>query len=411
MTATFVAGVGMTSFGKYIDRSVKALSIEATDLALADAGCDAGQIEAIFFGNCVQGHMEGQDMIRGEIVTRAMKMQGIPVVNVENACATAATALHMAVAYVRSGAADIVLALGAEKMFSMDKARMFSAFDGAWDVHDTQESHASLVAMGDGVPVPPDSRSPQPYSVFMDVYAGMARAHMKTYGSTQAQIAAISAKNHGHSVHNPLAQYRRPYTVDEVLTAPAIVFPFTLPMCSPISDGAAAAVICNEAGLRHLGGQARALRVMASVLRTGTDRDPFDYDRHVTRLAADRAYEQAGVGPADIDVAEVHDATAVGEAIELEALRIVAPGEGGIAAERGETAIGGRIPVNTSGGLECKGHPVGATGLGQIHELALQLRGEAGARQVDAARIGIAQNGGGVIGVEEAVVAVTILGR
>jgi acetyl-CoA acetyltransferase len=235
---------------------------------------------------------------------------------------------------------------------------------------------------------------------------------MKTYGSTQAQIAAVSAKNHMHSTRNLLAQYRLPYTVESVLAAPPIVYPFTLPMCSPISDGAAAAIICSEAGRRKLSAAPdRALRILASVLQTGAARDPFDYDHHVSRLAANRAYAMAGVGPEDIGVAEVHDATAVGEIIEIEALGLTPPGEGGLAAERGETALGGRIPVNTSGGLECKGHPIGATGLGQIYELALQLRGEAEDRQVPNARFAIAQNGGGVIGVEEAVVAVTILGR
>ena len=412
MTDIFVMGVGMTPFGKQFDKSLKMLCAEASSQAFSDAGCTAGDVEAIFFGNCVQGHMEGQDMIRGEIVARAMGISSVPVVNVENACATASTALHMAAAYVRSGAADVVLALGAEKMYSPDKALMFSAFDGAWDVHETESGRAQLLAMGNGVDVPEGTTSSQPYSVFMDVYAAMARAHMKTYGSTQAQIAAVSAKNHMHSTRNLLAQYRLPYTVESVLAAPPIVYPFTLPMCSPISDGAAAAIICSEAGRRKLSAAPdRALRILASVLQTGAARDPFDYDHHVSRLAANRAYAMAGVGPEDIGVAEVHDATAVGEIIEIEALGLTPPGEGGLAAGRGETARGGRIPVNTSGGLECKGHPIGATGLGQIYELALQLRGEAEDRQVPNARFAIAQNGGGVIGVEEAVVAVTILGR
>ncbi|MBJ7483878.1 thiolase family protein [Brevundimonas sp.] len=412
MSDIFITGVGMTPFGKQLSTSLKQLCADATVLALADAGCEASAVEAVFFGNCVQGHMEGQDMIRGEIVMRAMGIGGIPVVNVENACATASTALHMAAAYVRSGAADIVLALGAEKMFSPDKALMFGAFDGAWDVHEVDSTRDRLLVMGEGVDVPTGSTSDQPYSVFMDVYAGMARAHMAKYGSTQAQIAAISAKNHMHSVHNELAQYRMPFTVDGVLAAPPIVFPFTLPMCSPISDGASAAIVCNAAGVRKLrASRDRTIKILASVLRTGTERDPTDYDRHVSKLAATTAYEIAGVGPGEMNVAEVHDATAVGEMIEIEAIGLTPPGEGGLAAERGETGLGGRIPVNPSGGLECKGHPIGATGLGQVYELVLQLRGEAGSRQVPDARLAIAQNGGGVIGIEEAVVAVTILGR
>ncbi|MCZ0735638.1 thiolase family protein [Phreatobacter sp. AB_2022a] len=412
MTDIFIAGVGMTAFGKQLDRSLKHLGAEATGLALADAGAAQRDIEAVFFGNCVQGHMEGQDMIRGEIVARAMGIERVPVINVENACATASTALHLAAAYVRSGAADIVLALGAEKMFSTDRARMFGAFDGAWDVHETEANRDILLAMGEGVAVPEGTMSTQPYSIFMDVYAAMSRAHMRTYGSTQAQLAAVAAKNHVHSTGNTLAQYRVPFTVEEVLKAAPIAYPLTLPMCSPISDGAAAAVICNATGLKRLGGgRDRAVRILASVLQTGSERQPTDYDRHVSRLGAARAYELAGVGPSEMDVAEVHDATATGEVIEVEALGLVRPGEGGLAAERGETAIGGRIPVNPSGGLECRGHPIGATGLAQVHELTLQLRGEAGGRQVAGARLGIAQNGGGIVGVEEAVTAVTILGR
>jgi acetyl-CoA acetyltransferase len=183
-------------------------------------------------------------------------------------------------------------------------------------------------------------------------------------------------------------------------------------MCSPISDGAAAAVVCTEAGLRRLGiDRSRAVRVLACVLQTGSDRDPGDAASHCTAVAARRAYERAGVGPSDVSVAEVHDATAMGEVIQVENLGFCAFGDGGRMAERGDTAIGGRIPVNPSGGLESKGHPVGATGIGQVHELVTQLRGEAGQRQVEGARIALAENGGGLQGIEEAVACVTILGR
>lgn len=411
MNDVYVAGVSMTPFGKQLNRSIKSLAAEALDGALADAGATRAQIEAVFYGNCVQGHMEGQDMVRGEIALREAGIERIPVVNVENACATGSTALHMAVSYVRGGACDIALAIGVEKMFSPDKTLMFGAFDGAWDVHTVEQSRDLLVSIGDGVPVPPGSQSDKPYSVFMDVYAGLCRLHMKTYGSTQRQLAAIAAKNHRHSMHNPLSQYQRPYTIDEVLAAPPITFPLTLPMCSPISDGAAAAIVCNAAGLARLNGaSSRARRVLASVLQTGSTREPADYAKHVTRLAAERAYAQAGIGPREVSVAEVHDATAMGEIIEVEALGLVAPGDAGPAAERGELSLGGRLPVNPSGGLESKGHPIGATGLGQVYELMMQLRGEAGPRQVEGAKIALAQNGGGIIGIEEAVVAVTVLG-
>ena len=412
MSDVYIAGVSMTHFGKHLDRSLKSLAGEALDGALADAGCETAMIDAVFFGNCVQGHMEGQDMVRGEIALREHGIAGIPVVNVENACATASTAFHMAVNYVKAGAADIALAIGVEKMFADDKARMFSAFDGAWDVHQVEQSKARFAAMAEGVEVPEGSTSPRPYSVFMDIYAGFCRMHMREFGTTQEQLAIVAAKNHAHSVNNPLSQYQKAFSVADVLAAAPITYPLTLPMCSPISDGAAAAIVCNAAGLKRLGAaRARTLRVLASVIQSGSNRDITEFDRHASRLAAQKAYNQAGLGPADIDLAEVHDATAMGEIIELEALGLCELGDGGPAAERGETCLGGRLPVNPSGGLESKGHPIGATGLGQICELVMQLRGEAGARQVDGARVGLAQNGGGIVGIEEAVTCVNIVGH
>jgi acetyl-CoA acyltransferase len=411
-TQVFVAGVGMTHFGRHQDKSVKDLTRDAVERVLADAGCDQSQVQAAFFGNSTQGHMEGQQMIRGELALRSMGLQGLPVINVENACATASTAFHLAVNYVKAGAADIVLAVGAEKMFSSDKARAFSIFDGAWDVHDTEAATRRLMEMGRGIEAPPGSKSPKPYSVFMDIYASMGRLHMREYGTTQRHFASVSAKNHKHSVHNPLAQYQDPYSIEDVLSAPPITYPLTLPMCSPISDGAAAAIICSQAGLDQLTApRPRAIRVLASVIQTGSDRAAQAFDRHLVRLGSRKAYEQAGVGPKDVSLAEVHDATAIGEIIQSEVLGLCQPGMGGPLAERGETTVGGRIPINPSGGLESKGHPIGATGLGQIHELVTQLRGEAGQRQVQGARIALAENGGGLHGVEEAVACITILGR
>jgi len=412
MEPIYIAGVGMTPFGRHLGLSVKDLTRQAVQAALRDAGCVSGQLQSAFFSNATQGHMEGQHMVRGQLALRAMGISGIPVVNVENACASASTALHLAVQGVASGAADIVLAVGAEKMVSDDKARMFAAFDGAWDVHEVEASKARLLAMGEGVTPPAGSQSPRPYSVFMDIYAAMGRLHMGLYGSTQAQFAAVAAKNHGHSVHNPLAQYREAMSVAEVLAAPPISYPLTLPMCSPVSDGAAAAIVCNAAGLKRLQGDARrAVRVLGCVLQTGSDRAADDLQNHLVRKAAERLYAQAGVAPQDVGVAEVHDATAIGEVLQSELLGLVPEGQGGLAAERGETALGGRIPITPSGGLESKGHPIGATGLGQVFELVAQLRGEAGSRQVPGARIALAENGGGLAGVEEAVACLTLLGR
>ena len=412
MSDVYIAGVSMTNFGKHLDRSLKSLTGQALAEVLRDAGCEARMIEAAFFGNCVQGHMEGQDMVRGEIALRPFGIEGVPVVNVENACATATTAFHMAVNYVKAGACDIALAIGVEKMFSEDKARMFSAFDGAWDVHEVATSQAAFAAMAKGVEVPPGTTSPRPYSVFMDIYAGFCRMHMREFGTTQEQLAVIASKNHQHSTMNPLSQFQKAFSVNEVMSAAPITYPLTLPMCSPISDGAAAAIVCNAAGLNKLNAaKARSMRVLATILQSGSNRGITEFEKHASKLAALKAYEKAGLGPQDMHVAEVHDATAMGEIIELEALGLCALGEGGPAAARGETRLGGRLPVNPSGGLESKGHPIGATGLGQIFELVTQLRGEAGQRQVSGAKVAIAQNGGGICGIEEAITCVTIVGH
>ena len=247
----------------------------------------------------------------------------------------------------------------------------------------------------------------------MDIYASLARLHMQTFGTTQRQIAAVAAKNHTHSTRNPLAQFQYPLTIDEVMAARAVSWPLTLPMCAPIGDGAAAAIVCSETGLRRLKGlqRERAIRIHASVLRTATERAPDNYSQHLCYLAAREAYEKAGVGPQDMSLAEVHDATAFAEIQQTEALGFCAFGEGGPMAESGATTLGGRIPINVNGGLLSRGHPIGATGLAQIHEMVMQLRREAGVRQVEGARFAIAENGGGFNGVEEAVTCITILGR
>ncbi len=407
----YVAGVGMTPTGKFLDRSIKQLTADAVSAALADAGLAVADIQAAYFSNATQGVLEGQTMVRGQIALRPLGIEGIPVYNLENACASASSAFNLAVQAVRSGEVEVALAVGAEKMFCTDKARMFSVFDGAWDLHDIEANKTTLLAMGRGIEPPEGSTSKAPYSLFMDIYAAFGRFHMREFGTTQRQFAAVAAKNHGHSAHNPLAQYRNTYTVEQVLTAPPITYPLTLPMCAPVSDGAAAAIVCSESALARLADRRRAVRVLASVVATGTTRKPEDVGGHITAKASKLAYERAGVGPQDISVAEVHDATAIGEIVQSENLGFCEFGAGGALAESGATTVGGRIPINTSGGLESKGHPIGATGIGQLHELVTQLRGEAGARQVQGARLAMAENGGGLYGIEEAVCAITILGR
>lgn len=409
MSDIYVVGVGMTPWGKFLDQSVKDLARSAVLGALADAGIERREIEVAYFANAGQSAIEGQFMVGGQIALRDMGIGGIPVTNVENACASGSTAFHQAYAYLRAGMADVALAVGAEKLYHDDRARSFNVFNGAWDVHGVEALTAALAGLGEGV-VPPAGRAVDSgvRSVFMDVYAALTKQHMKRWGTTEHQLAAVSAKNHHHSTRNPLSQYRMDMSIDDVLAARMISWPLTLPMCAPISDGAAAAILVREEALGRFD-RSRAIRIRASVLASGADRSPEDLERHVCRIAAHRAYEQAGIGPDDVSVAEVHDATAFGEILQTENLGFCEPGQGGWIAERGETSLGGRLPVNPSGGLESTGHPIGATGLGQIHELVLQLRGEAGLRQVAGARIAIAENGGGFHGSEEAAACITVL--
>ena len=409
MTDVYVVGVGMTPFGRFLDRSVRDLTEEAVALALADAGASHADVGAISFANATQDAMEGQYGIRGQVALSRLPFDAVPIINVENACASASTAFNIAVTQIQAGMVDVALAVGAEKMVSPDSALSMAAFEGSWDRAGREETLAGLADLGKGTPTPPEALAQESTrTVFMDIYASFAKYHMARFGTTQRQLAAVAAKNHTHSVHNPLSQYRRPFTVDEVLAARLIAWPFTLPMCSPISDGGAAAVLCSGAALRRFG-ITRAVKVRASVLMNGGRRAPDEIERHISRRAALRAYEIAGLGPDDVDVVECHDATAFGEIQQSENLGFFAFGDGGPAAERGDTSLGGRIPFNPSGGLESKGHPIGATGLGQIHELVTQLRGEAGARQVEGARIALQENGGGLMRLEEAAVAVTLL--
>jgi len=405
----YVAGVGMTCFGRHPSETVRSLASAAALEAMEDAGCNPAAVDAIFFANAGQGAMEGQHSIRGELALKDIPFRPVPIVNTENACASAATAFYLAVAHVRAGLADVALAVGAEKMSGPDKARSAAIFDGSWDVHDVERSTATLLALGQGIETPPKFLDTGPHSVFMDVYQGFTKFHMREFGTTIRQLAIVSSKNHAHSVANIRSQYRQPYSVDEVLAARMIAWPLTLPMCSPVSDGAAAAIVCSQAALAKLN-RRRAVQVRASVLAGGGRRKAEDYVQDTSHLMARKAYEEASIAPNEVSLAEVHDATAFGEIQQAENLMFCAFGEGGPLAETGATRIGGRIPINPSGGLESKGHPIGATGLGQIFELVTQLRGEAGARQVEGARIGIAENGGGVMGVEAAAVAITILG-
>ena len=395
----------MTRFGKRPDQSVKSLTAEAVTAALADAGAAVGDIEAAWFSNTRQPMLEGQNTVRGQIALRPLGLTGIPVVNVENACASGSTALLSAIHWIKAGAGDIALIVGVEKMVWPDRPeRVAAAFAGGTDIHDREGIVAYIRSMGGEDPGPDRS-------LFMDLYAAQARAHMARHGTSQEDFARIASKNHTAGALNERAQYRTPMTVDQVMADKPVVFPFTRAMCAPVSDGAAAAVICSAAGLARLCGPSRAVRVRACVLVSASDRAANDFENHIGRRAAAKAYEQAGIGPVAVDLAEVHDATSYAEVQQIENLGLAEPGTVGARLQAGDFALGGRTPVNPSGGLVSKGHPVGATGIAQLFELTTQLRGEAGARQVEGARIAAAENGGGFLGVEEAATVVTVLER
>ena len=410
MEKTYIIGVGMSHFGRFLDRSLADLAGDALGEALDDCGLSRDDIDAAFFANATQGVVEGQHLVRGQIALRQLGFPSVPVTNVENACASGSSALSLASAHVASGQGDVALAIGADKMNAPDRARSFAIFDGAWDVSDVAGQIARLEELGKAMPPPARDEEPGQRSVFMDVYAALARFHMARFGTTQEDIARVAAKNHTHSALNPKAQYRNAMTLDEVMAAREISWPLTLPMCAPISDGAAAAIVVSERKAKQLGLD-RAIRIAASVQVSGSDRAPEDLDNHLCRRGADRAYELAGIAPEDVSVVEVHDATAFAELQQTELLRLCPTGEGGAFVTSGATTLGGRVPVNVSGGLESRGHPIGATGLAQTYELVTQLRGEAGPRQVEGARIALAENGGGFNGYEEAAAVITLLQR
>lgn len=401
----YVVGTGMTRFGLVPGRTIKSMTAEAVSACLGDAGATVGDVEAIFFANVAQGILEGQSGTPGQMALRPLGFEQVPIINVENACASGSTALYLAWMQVKAGLADVALAVGTEKLSTDDVARRAALFEGGLDVHDKPGVLRALqeLAADDEEPVVEGDRS-----IFMDIYGYWARGHMRRFGTTQRQLAAISSKNHYHSSLNPDCHFQKQFSIDDVLGARALAFPITVPMCSPYSDGAAAVLVCSAAGVRRLRAEGHAVSVAALELVTGTNRGAQDWGHHITKLAADRAYRRAGLTPDHMSLAEEHDATAFGELINSENLGLVARGDGGPAAERGETTLGGRVPVNVSGGLESRGHPLGATGLAQVHELATQLRGLAGRRQVHGAKRGILENGGGLYGIEEAVAVVGI---
>lgn len=364
-----IVGAGMTRFGELWKSSLRDLFVEAARTALKSAG--AKRLDAIYVGNMSGGQFVGQEHI-GPLCADHLGMAGVAATRVESACASGGAALRLAYLDVASGASDLVLASGVEKM--NDGADVTQVLATASD-QETEVYHGIT---------------------FPGLYAMIARAHMTAYGTTEEDLAWVSVKNHRHGSRNPNAQFRQEVTVEEVMRSSLVADPLRLLHCSPVTDGAAAVLLCPLSEARKY--TDRPVRIRGSGMATGSlalaeRENPAFLD--AVQLAAERAYKAAGVGPKDIDVAEVHDCFSIAEICCIEALGFVDRGRGGSAARTGMTALGGRIPVNTSGGLKSKGHPVGTTGVAQAIEIFEQLRGDAKARQVEGARIGLTQNMGG----------------
>ncbi len=365
MSSAMVAGIGVTPFGKHFERSLISLATEAAHSALADAGVKPSQVDACFFSNVLGCYLFGDATI-GQNVFWEVGINRVPVVNVENACASSSTAFYLACNMVAAGQAEVVLVVGAEKMWVLELGLLHS---GKTEL-DT--------LMGLSAPAS---------------FALRAVRHMVEFGTTREQLAEVSVKNRRHAMSNPMALYRKPTTIPEVLASTMIVDPLTKLMCCPIADGAAAAVVCSPSAAKNIG---RSIKVGASILCSGNYENPQDIVRWETDYRACRlAYDKAGLGPGDLDIVECHDAFAISEIMHYEALGLCAEGEGGRFVMEGDAELGGKTPVNTSGGLLSRGHPLGATGLAQIGEVVTQLRGEAGQRQVENARVGLAHCMGG----------------
>lgn len=410
MDDVYVIGVGTTPFGRHPDATCRALCGTAVQEALADAGLDGEALGAVAFGSCAL-HEWGQPNVRGHVLLSDLVEAGVlarhvPITNVESGCATGVSALRTALleAADSGGAA---LAVGVDKTLLPDPARIGPLFEGATDRLNPDGTRAFLVAEAAsiGAPFAPDPRR----SVLMDVAALVARAHAARFGTTPRQLAAVAARHRAHGADNPRAQLRAPITVDEVLADREVVAPLTRAMCTPLSDGAAAVVVCAGAFLRaHPGLRARAVRVLGTGFASGRRRRLSEPSE--TTVAAARAFAAAGIAPARVRVAEVHDATASAAIVAVEATGLRPEGTAAGWYERGGGGRDDVLAVAPSGGLLSRGHPLAASGLAMVHEIVTQLRGEAGARQVPGADVGLVHNAGGQLGVDEAACGVVLLG-
>lgn len=385
----YIIGVGMHKFGKFLDKSLKELTRVAVWAAIHDAGIDPKLIEGAYFANVLSGLITGQEAIRGHVFLREAGFDGIPIVNVEGACASGTMGLREGALAIAAGIHDVVLAVGAEKLYLDDTARSIQAMSTNTDVE---------LMGGLGFQFPGS-------------YAMTLRKYMKEYGWTQEHFAKVAAKNKYNGSLNPYAQYQKPMSVEEILHSRVVSWPITLYMCSTMADGAAAAIICSKE-VAHKITAKPLITIAATCLRSGEVTGDDDGQIHVAR----DAYEMSGVGPDDIEVAEVHDAMAPGEMFRIEKLGFFQAEEVGKLVDEGYFELSGKLPVNTSGGLAARGHPIGATGLGQLAEVVWQMRGEAGKRQVKGRsgpypKIGLTQNSGGYIEGSPAALTVTILKR
>jgi acetyl-CoA acetyltransferase len=368
----------MTQFGKHVDRTARDLVEEAVAAALRAADLTAPDVHAAYVANAVDGLISGQECMRAQTVLRRTGLMGVPIVNVENADASGSTALHLAWQAVAYGIHDCVVAVGYEKLDHVDRSRSYRAVNSGMDLADLSDFFG-LEAGGERSEL----------LRFLGLYYGPDGSPL----SRSEILAMVSVKNHHHASLNPCAHHRRPVTVEQVLASRPISGPLTRLMCAPLSDGAACVVLCADAFRR---GRRGGVRIAASVLRSGRG---DDMTRPMTLHAAfGQAYEMAGVGPEDLDLAEVHDVTAISELVTCSELGLCPPDEVARLLVDRTTWLGGRVPVNTSGGLLARGHPLGATGIAQVVELTMQLEGRCGPRQVPSARVGLADNVGGWVG-------------
>jgi acetyl-CoA acyltransferase len=389
LTGAAIVGAGLTPFGRFQDRTLSQLAGEAIAAALQDAGVEQREVDMAFVANSMASVTTGQVAVVGQAALRPLGYSSIPVFNIDNACAGSSSALDLAVHAIEAGRAEVVLVVGVEKLFGPDKSDSFRALNGAVD---TDYLESSGIDAGS-------------QSVFIaSIYPKRMARYRDRYGLEARTLAEIAVKNRHHAALNPSAQYRTPISVDEVLAARVVVAPLTVLMCAPISDGASAVVVTSEKLARSRA--SRPVWVRGIAVGMGT---PPGHESVITSTAR-RAFGEAQIEPADIDVAEVHDSIAFNELLAYEELGLCAPGEGARFGESGASGLSGRVPVNTSGGLESRGHPVAATGLAQIVELVQQIRHDADGRQVQDVRIAVAENAGGFAVDDTAAAAVTVLG-